>query len=571
MKNLEIAGIFNEIADMLEMAGENRFRIQAYSRAAQSLEALSEDLEEMARRDQLREIPGIGQDLASKIKEFLATGRVEAYEKIKKETPQVLLDMIAIPGIGPKTAKRLFEELDIRDIEDLEKKARSHKISGLAGMKEKTEENILKGIDFLKKNKGKILLPVALSAAEAVIGRLEKLKEVERVSYAGSLRRMKETERDIDILVISASPSKVADAFTSLPEVKEVLAHGVTRSSIITKDDLQVDLRVMERGHFGAAMVYFTGSKAHNIRLRKLAIAKGLKVSEYGVFKNKGAKRIAGKTEEDVYKALGMAYVPPEMREDTGEVEAALRGSLPDLVKLKDIKGDFHVHSDWSDGVSTLGEMASAAKAKGYEYVVITDHSKSLKIANGLSVKRRWEQIEKIRKLNKTLKGIELLAGVEVDIADDGSLDYSDDILKELDLVIAAIHSGFTQSRDKLTRRTVAAMNNKYVNMIAHPTGRLLGTRQGYEIDIEEVLKAALDTNTAIEVNSNPERLDLADINCRRAKELGVRIALTTDAHITDSLDYMFYGVSVARRGWLEKKDVLNCLSWSKVKKSLKQ
>ena len=574
MKNFEIARIFNEIADMLELMGENRFRIQAYRRAALNLESLAKDLEEMAKRDELEDIPGIGKDLASKIKDFLATGRIEAYEKIKKRTPAVLLEMVTIPGVGPKTAKRLFDALKIKDIEDLEEKAKSHKISALAGMKERTEEKILKGIEFIKKKKGKMLLSVALFAAETVIGRLEKLKDVVKISYAGSLRRMKEMVRDIDILAISTKPLKVMDAFTSIPEVKEVLAHGRTRSSILTKEDIQVDLRVMEKDLFGAAMVYFTGSKSHNIHLRKWAISKGLKVSEYGVFsarggKAKGSKRIASKTEEDVYRALGMVYVPPELREDSGEIEAALDDNLPDLVELEDIKGDFHVHSDWSDGSNTLEEMAMAAKVRGYEYIVITDHSKSLKIANGLSVKDRLKQIDQIHKLNKRLKGIELLAGVEVDIMDDGSLDYSDDILKELDVVTAAIHSGFAQSEEKLTRRTVIAMKNRYVHIIAHPTGRLLGVRQGYEIDIEEVLKAACDTNTAIEINSNPERLDLTDINCRRAKDLGVMIALTTDAHITHSLDHMRYGISVARRGWLEKKNVLNSLSWPAVRKRI--
>ncbi len=581
MKNFEIARIFNKMADMLELVGENRFRIQAYRRAALNLELLTEDLEEIARRDELEDIPGIGKDLASKIKDFLATGRIEAYEKIKKKTPAVLLEMVTIPGVGPKTAKRLFDALKIKDIEDLEKKAKSHRISALAGMKKKTEEKILKGIEFIKKKKGKMLLSVALFTAETVISRLEKLKDVAKISYAGSLRRMKEMVRDIDILAISTKPLKVMDAFTSIPEAKEVLAHGQTRSSILTKEDIQVDLRVMEKDLFGAAMVYFTGSKSHNIHLRKLAISKGLKVSEYGVFsarggsasggKNKGNKRIASRTEEDVYRALGMAYVPPELREDSGECEAALDDNLPDLVELEDIKGDFHVHSDWSDGSSSLEEMAMAAKARGYEYIVIADHSKSLKIANGLSVKDRLEQIDRIHKLNKKLKGIEVLAGVEVDIMDDGSLDYSDDILKELDVVTAAIHSGFTQSEEKLTRRTVTSMKNRYVHIIAHPTGRLLGEREGYQINIEEVLKAARDTNTAIEVNSNPERLDLTDINCRRAKDLGVMIALTTDAHITYSLDHMRYGVSVARRGWLEKKNILNSLSWPAIRKRIKK
>jgi DNA polymerase (family 10) len=381
---------------------------------------------------------------------------------------------------------------------------------------------------------------------------------------------MKETVRDIDILVISTDPFKVMDAFTSLPEVKEVVAHGPTKSSVITREDCQVDVRVMDKDEFGAGLVYFTGSKEHNIALRKLAMEKGLKVNEYGVFNERTAARIAGKTEEDVYRALGLQYIPPEMREDQGEIEAALAGRLPTLVGEGDIKGDLHIHSDWSDGIATITQMVQAAKSKGYDYIVITDHSKSLKIAGGLSDKERREQIAEIRKLDKKIKGIKILAGAEVDILDDGSLDYSDRILKELDFVIAAIHTGFRQPGGKLTKRVVTAMKNRHVHMIAHPTGRLLGTRDAYDIDMEAVLRAARDTGTAIEINSHPERLDLTDINCRRAKELGVTLALVTDAHIATDLDNIRFGVSVARRGWLEKKDLLNASSWDKLVRRLK-
>jgi len=576
MKKLEIARIFNEIADMLELKDENPFRIRAYRKAAQNIESLAEDLEEVAKRDELQKIPGIGADLALKIKNFLESGNIDFYEKIKKETPAVLLEMITIPGIGPKTAKLLYNKLRIKSLSDLEKKARRHKISGLPGLKDKTEENILKGIELITKGKERMLLSMASFVADGVVAKLKKLPEVKKISPAGSLRRMKETIKDIDILVISQKPTKVMNIFTAFPQVKQILAHGPTKSSILTKENIQVDVRVMEKDSFGAALVYFTGSKEHNIRLRKLAMEKGLKVNEYGVFsarggKKKAKKRLAGKREEDIYKILEMPFIPPELRKDQGEIEAALKDKLPKLVEPKDIKGDLHTHSDWSDGNYAIEEMVEAAKRRGYEYIAITDHSKSLKIAGGLSNKDRLEQIKLIRKLNKKFKGIEILAGAEVDILDDGSLDYNDDILKELDIVIAAIHIGFKQTREKLTRRTISAMKNRCVNIIAHPTGRLLGSRAPYEIDMEKVLKAAKDTNTAIEINAYPERLDLNDVGCRRAKGLGVMLALATDAHMTEHLDNMRYGISVARRGWLEKKNLLNSLSWEVLQKRLKK
>lgn len=571
MKKLEIARIFNEIADMLELKDENVFRIRAYRKAAQNIESLSEDLEDIAKRGELEDIPGIGADLAQKIKKFLETGRVDFYEKVKKETPAVLLQMITIPGIGPKTAKLLYDKLRIKSISDLEERAKLHKISGLPGIKDKTEENILKGIEFIKAERKRMLLSVAVSTAGETIERLKRLKEVKDIVAAGSLRRMKETVRDIDILVISQKPGKVMDAFVNLPRAKEVLAHGPTKSSILTNEDVQVDIRVMDKDSFGAALVYFTGSKEHNIRLRKLAIEKGLKVSEYGVFKENADRRIAGKTEEGLYGVLGLSFIPPELREDRGEIEAALEDRLPKLVEPKDIKGDFHIHSDWSDGAYTLEAMAEAAKKRNYEYIAITDHSKSLKIAGGLSDKERLKQIEAIRKLNKKIKGIRLLAGAEVDIRDDGGLDYGDEILKELDIVIAAIHSGFKQNKDKLTKRIVTAMDNRYVDIVAHLTGRLMGSRSAYEVDIDHILLAAKDTNTALEINAYPERLDLTDINCRRAKEMGVMLAISTDAHMTGQLDNMRFGVSVARRGWLTKKDVLNSYPWHEIKKILKK
>ncbi len=568
MKSLEIAHIFNEIADMLELKDENPFRIRAYRKAALSLESLGEDLEKIAARNELEKIPGIGRDLALKIKDFLAKGDISFYDKVKAETPSVMLEMLAIPGIGPKTAKSLYEKLKIKDISELEQKARTHKIRDIPGFKDKTEENIIKGIEFVKRQSGKMLLSAALVTAERVVEELENVPGIKAITPAGSLRRRKETIRDIDILVASKKPSSAMNAFRSLPQVKRVLAYGPTRSSVLTKDDIQVDIRVVGGSSFGSALVYFTGSKAHNIRLRKIGIKKGLKVNEYGVFK--GKKKIAGRTEKDVYAALGLDLIPPELREDLGEIEASGSDKLPDLVELKDIKGDLHIHSEWSDGICTIDEMAEAARKKGYKYIAITDHSRSLKIAGGLSNKERLEQIDLIRKTDKK-KGIKILAGAEVDILDDGSIDYPDDILRRLDVVIAAIHTGFKQPKDKITGRIIKAINNKYVDIIAHPTGRLMGTRDAYEIDIERILKAAKDTDTAIEINAYPERLDLDHAGCRMAKDLGVMLAVSTDAHMKEQLDNMRYGISVARRGWLEKGDILNALPLAKLEKRLKK
>ncbi|MFH1848240.1 MAG: DNA polymerase/3'-5' exonuclease PolX [Candidatus Omnitrophota bacterium] len=570
MKNFEIANIFNVMADILELNDENPFRIRAYRKAALNLEALTEDLEDIAQKNKVKDIPGIGSDLASKIAEYLSTGRIEAYEKLKKETPQILLEMTAIPGVGTKTSRLLYNRLKIKSIADLEAKAKAHKIQALPGMKAKTEENILKGIALIKRSYERMPFAAAEAVADGIITKLRALPEVKNISAAGSLRRKKETIGDIDILVASDRPEGIMNIFTGLPQVKKVLSHGETRSSILTYKDVQADLRVVKDDSFGAALCYFTGSKSHNIQLRKIAIKKKLKLNEYGLFS--GKKRVAGKDEAGVYRKLGMAFIPPELREDQGEIQSAINNKLPNLLKLGDIKGDFHAHSNWSDGKATLEELAAAAKKLGYEYLAVTDHSKSLRIAGGLKENELLEKIGRIKNINKKLKGIRLLAGAEVDIANDGRLDYADDILKQLDIVIAAIHSGFKQTKEKLTRRITTAMKNKHVHIIAHLSGRLLGARDPYEIDTDDILKAAGDTNTALEVNAFPDRLDLTDINCRRAKNMGVKMAIGTDAHALEHLNAnMQYGINVARRGWLKKKDVLNTLSLDALLKALKK
>lgn len=578
MKNKEIAELFNEIADILELKGENVFRVNAYRRAAQNIESLSRSIEEIAAAGTLHELPGIGKDLEARIIEYVQSGEIDFLSELRKETPQILLDMLRVPGIGPKTAVRLHKELTINSLEELRQAALEHRIQDLPKMKAKTEENILKGIEFLSRAAGRTPIGIAFPLAQGIIAALERLSEVKKISAAGSLRRWRETVGDIDILVASRSPEEVIHHFTHLDCVARILAEGTTKGSIIAKERIQVDLRVVALESYGAALNYLTGSKEHNIRLREIAIQKGMKLNEYGVFKKaagrktgdrKSAKahagpagedeiRIAGKTEEGVYKVLGLPYIPPEIREDSGEIEAARAGALPDLVEASDIGGDLHCHSDYSDGAATLGEIAAAGKRKGYQYILITDHSKSLHIANGLSEERLRRQLDAIAALNAKLKGFRLLRGSEVDILPDGSLDMSEALLKRLDVVCVAVHSKFKMNRADMTKRVIRAMENPHANILAHPTGRLIGTRDAFEIDMEEVIRAAARTGTAIEINAHPARLDLDAKNCRVASEAGVMITIGTDTHVISELDYMIYGLGTARRGWLTKKNVLN-------------
>jgi len=569
MKNKDIAKIFRQIAQILEIKGENHFRIRAYERGAQNIESLSEDIEVFIKEDRVTTIPGIGKDLEQKIKEIVSEGRLQYLEDLKKDIPKGLLDILAIPGVGPKTAKLLYEKLEIRDVVMLERMAHAGRIRELPGMKQKTEENILRGIEILKRGHDRMDLKTAQDVALSFTSGLKKLKEVKRIDPAGSLRRRKDTVRDIDLLISSNKPEKVMHAFTTLPQVKEIIVKGPTKSSILSIDNIQVDVRVIKDDSYGAALLYFTGSKEHNIRLRQRAITKDLKLSEYGIFRNN--KRIAGKTEMEMYKKLGLSYIEPELREDRGEIEGALENKLPDLIELKDIKGDLHAHSTWSDGGSSMEEVVKKAKDIGYEYIAITDHSQGLKIAGGLDRQDLKNKKKEMDMLSKKYKGINILFGAEVDIDSEGRLDYPDDILKEMDIVIGAVHSGFKQPKERLTKRIIAACKNRYVHIIAHPTGRLWGAREAYEVDFEEVFKAAADTGTAIEINSYPQRLDLNDIHSRMAKKAGVKLAINTDAHIAEQLDTMRFGVSVGRRAWLEKKHVINALSFEKLSVFLKK
>ncbi|MDD5084704.1 MAG: DNA polymerase/3'-5' exonuclease PolX [Candidatus Omnitrophica bacterium] len=571
MRNHELSESFNEIADLLELGEENPFRIRAYRKAARNIESLTQDIEEVARKGELLSIDGVGKDLADKTEEFLASGRMKALDDLRKKIPSVLVDMVRIPGMGPKTARLIYEKLGVKNLADLKKRAEAHQVSKLPGIRVKTEENILAGIRLLEQHAERISLGIALPLAREIVSKLRSLKEIDKVEIGGSVRRRCSMIRDIDILVTSRKPEKVMDFFVKLPFVGEVQAHGVTKSSVLTTSGIQLDVRVLEPESFGAALCYFTGSKEHNIRLRDLAKKRGLKINEYGVFREKTNRKIAARDEEAVYAAVRLKWVPPELREDRGEIEAAQAGRLPHLLELSDIRGDLHIHTSWSDGAKSIKEMAEAARKRGYDYIAITDHSRSLKIAGGLSERDLAKQINEVRKLDSEMRPFRLLAGSEVDILQDGSLDYPASLLRELDFVIASIHSGFKQPSEKLTGRICKAMESGLVHMIAHPTGRLSGQRDSYAVDLEKVIKTARDTGTSLEINAYPDRLDLDDIVSRRAHEHGVSLGVNTDSHMIAQLDYMEYGVNVARRAWCEKKHILNTLSAGKLLSSLKR
>jgi DNA polymerase (family X) len=569
MKNQQIAKIFDEIAELLDLKGENVFRVRAYRRAAQNIDGLPKDVATLS-REEMESIPGIGKDLAGKIQEYLTTGKVAQHEELKKQIPQGVLELLRVPGLGPKTAKMLYEEKKIKGIDELEALTRTGQLAGLPGIQKKTEENILKGIELIKRGTERRPLGRVLPLAEDIVNRVKGSAPVDRIMVAGSIRRRKETVNDIDILTTSKQPEKVMEVFTRLPHVSRVLMHGPTKSSVITDEGIQVDLRVVEEDSYGAALQYFTGSKQHNIKLREMAVRAGLKINEYGVFQEPGEKRIGGKREEDVYKALKMPLIPAELREDTGEIEAALEGKLPDLVSLEDIKGDLHVHTKWSDGSHDLEAMVQGAREKGYQYIAVTDHTKGLGIAHGLDETRLAEEIKLIDEANKKLTGFRILKGTEVDIRSDGSLDLSDDALSGLDIVVASVHSGFKQSREQITKRMLSAIRNPCVSIIAHPTGRLIGERDAYAIDMDAVLKEATRYGVAMEINAYPLRLDLNDLHLKMARDYGVSLVINTDTHVLSQYDFMAYGVSVARRGWVEKKDVLNTLDYDSLVRRLK-
>ncbi len=570
LSNSEIADIFNQMADLLEIKGANPFKVRAYRNAARTVQNLGKSLEDLvAQGMDLTKLPGIGQDLSDAIREIIETGKFSKLEALKQEMPEGLDKLLAIEGLGPKRIQQLYDTFHITSLEELAKVAESGEIYQLKGFGPKLVEKILKGVQLAKKAGHRFRFDIAKPFAEGLRSYLSDFKGVINVEITGSYRRRKETVGDLDILVVAKNWEAVTDWFVKYEKVKEVVSKGPTRSTVILRNDLQVDLRSVAKESYGSALNYFTGSKAHNIKIRKMAVDRGWKINEYGVFE--GDKRIGGETEEQIYKLLGLCYIEPELREDRGEVEACLAHALPKLIELSDIRGDLHMHSKETDGHATIEEMARTAMAKGYEYIAITDHSKHLTVAKGFDEKRLRAQMEEIDRLNDSLKGITILKGIECDILEDGSMDLPDSVLKELDIVLAAVHYKFNLSTKEQTQRVVKALQNPYVHVLAHPTGRIIGHRNAYELDMSEIFKVCKNEKVALEINAQPERLDINDVYAKTAKEEGIKISIATDAHDPMSLDFMEYGLNQARRGWLEKGDVLNAHSLSELKKMLKK
>jgi len=578
MTNQEIARILLHISEILDIQGENTFKVRSYVKAAQTVEGLTYDFSSLKGKEEIPKLSGIGEGIAKKLKEIIDTEGLRYYEDLKKSEYAPLVEFLRIPGMGPKHTKLVHDTLGISTVEELRKAAEEGRLRTLLGLGEKVEHNILRGIEQSQRYKERFPLAFIYPRAQAIQREIETWREVRRVMLAGSVRRMRETIADVDILATADRADALMESFVKLPQAAKVIAKGETKSSIMTSDGFQVDLRVVPAESFGAAAHYFTGSKAHNIRIRSLGVEKGLKINEYGVFLQE--KRIAGETEEEVFRSVGLPYIPPELREDQGEIEAAQAGRLPAVIELTDIKGDLHVHTTWTDGNKSIEEMALAARQRGYQYVAICDHSPAVGITNGLHPERLLAQMEEIDELNRRMEGVDgidrrmeeidglnrrqegfhILKGIEVDIKSNNQLDLEDDILSRLDIVVAAVHSKFGQPKDEMTRRIITAIENPNVDIIAHPTGRIIGRRDPYEVDMDRVMDACKANGKALELNAYPERLDLSDINCRRAKEKGVRIAISTDAHLDTHLEWMMFGVATARRGWIEPHDVINTL-----------
>jgi DNA polymerase (family 10) len=573
MRNKEVAEKLYELAQYLEILGEMRFKINAYIEAARKIENLPLPIEDLAKEGRLTEIKGIGEGIAKKIIQYLETGKIDKLEEAKQKIPPSLLELLEIPGIGPRGAYTLYTKLGIKSLEDLKKAVEEKKIREIEGFGPKKEENILKALmDRKKKETRRILLGIAYPLSQYVVESLKNNVQIDKIEVCGSIRRMKETIGDIDILVTSNSPEKVMDYFTSMDIVKEVVAKGDTKSTILTNEDIQIDVRVVEPISFGAAVQYFTGSKQHNVKIRELAIKKGFKVNEYGVFDVKTDKRICGEKEEEVYNILDLPFIPPEMREDRGEIELALDGKLPKIVEMKDIKGDTHVHTKYSDGENSILEIVNKCIEFGYEYVVIADHAKSLGVAGGLSIEDYKKQKREIDELNNKFAGkFRIFFGCELNILSDGSVDFSEDELNIFDICLAGIHTGFSQEKKKITERIIKAMKIKKIKIITHPTGRLLGSRDEYEVNLEEIFKEAKNYGKILEINATPERLDLNDINAMQGKEVyGLKFSIGTDAHSLYGLYDMRYGVGVARRAWLTKEDIINTLTLEEFEKFIK-
>ena len=570
ISNQDIAKMFENLADLLEVKGANPFRIRAYRNAARVIDDLSRPVAELIEGgSDLTELPGIGKELANKIEQIVNTGGLSQLADLEAEMPAGIYGLLRIPGLGPKKIKSLYQELEIGSVEQLKKAAENQEIQKLKGFGKKTEQNILEEIRNKSWGAGRIRIDDAEKIARSYKKHLEKANGVIELAIAGSLRRRKETAGDLDILAVCEKGSDIMERFVDYESVEKVVSKGSTRSTTVLNDGLHVDLRVVPEESFGAALQYFTGSKAHNVAIRKIAGKQGLKINEYGVFR--GDDRVAGKTEEEIYALLGMSFIEPELREDRGEIEAAAKNELPSLVRVKDILGDLHSHTDESDGRRTLEEMVLAAYRKGYRYLAVSNHSKSLTIAHGLDEKRLEKEIEQIDALQEKYEDFTILKSIEVDILKDGSLDLSDDVLKKLDFRICSVHSEFKLSREKQTERIIRAMDNPYFSILGHPTGRLINQRKAYDVDLERVMEAARERGCHLELNAHPQRLDLDDTACRRAKEMGIKVAISTDAHGIEHLEHMRFGVGQARRGWLGPEDVLNTYEWKDLKKLLKR
>ena len=583
MDNWEIAKILSDLSFYLEMEDEP-FKPRAYEKAASAIEALDVPLQDVYKKQGIKgieEIPGVGVSIAEKIEELLKTGKLKYYEQFKKKYPLDLDSLTRVEGVGPKSLKKLYEKLKIKNLADLEKAAREGKIRKIEGFGEKTEQNILKSIEFLKQGGHRFVLGFIYPQVESIVTRLSKLKEVKKITAAGSVRRMKETIGDLDILIISDNPMPVMDYFVNLPDVFQVVAHGETKSAIRLKNGLDVDLRVVPQESFGAALNYFTGSKDHGIHLREIAIKKGYKLNEYGLFKNQKSKiknqkeiRLAGETEEEIYEALGLDYIEPEMREDWGEIELAAKHQLPKLIGYNDIQGDLQIQTDWSDGANSIEEYVREALKQGLKYIAITDHTKSLAMTGGCDEKKLLKQMQEIDGINRQLEkeGIDfkVLKSAEVNILKDGSLDIEANVLAKLDLVAAAVHSNFNQSKKEMTERICSAIRNPLVDIIFHPTGRVVLKRPPYEIDIEAIISEARKNGTCLEVDAYPDRLDLKDEHIKKAIEAGVKLSIDSDAHSTTHLNYLKFGIAQARRGWATKNDIINTRLWPEMLKLIK-
>ncbi len=566
VQNAEIAAMFDQTAELLDIQGEDPFRVRAYRRAARILEGLPQPVAALlAEGRDLADLPGIGRDLADKIAAIVETSRFATLEELKRKLPGQLAEIAAMPGLGPKRVKLLHERLKVRTLDDLRRVTRAGKLRGVQGLGASIEQKIL--AEFARPAGAKrFKLPVAEAEAAALIGHL---RDDGRIVVAGSYRRRRETVGDLDILVTARDGRAVSGRLAGYENVDRVLARGPTRTSVVLRSGLQVDLRVVPEQSYGSALLYLTGSKAHNIALRRLANDRGWKLNEYGLFS--GNRRIAGATEEEIYGRLGLAYIPPELREDRGEIDAAGTGKLPRLVAIDDIRGDLHVHSDWTDGTASVETMARAAQALGYGYMAITDHSRRVAVAHGLDRARLLRQISEIDRLNRTLRGFTVLKGIEVDILRDGSLDLPDTLLSRLDIVVAAVHSNFGLSRQEQTDRVARAMENRRVSILAHPTGRLIGQRDRIEMDMERIIAVARETGCCLEINAEPDRLDLDDVDAAAARVAGVKVAISSDAHTVDALGCLRFGVDQARRGWLRPADVINTRTLADLRKALRR